>query len=570
MPRVPYEPYPTAQPQGGGERVSVQTPGAAFGENIGQALEGLGTTTEKVGGELFQRAIALQELKNEAEARDAQTEYATKASLLHADFGALEGKAAADRLPGYLKDQADLRTSIRDRLSNPMVQRFYDVDTLPFMQRNVFSAAGHAADQNKKAIVGTAQATVDVATKTFVDPTNESEYNAKIDTVRSAAATIAGAHNWSPEQTQDYILTQTSKLRAAQITQIAHTDPLRALQMLDQNKEDMVQNDYDLTMDRVRAQNRAVGAVNLANSVYGDGTKPFQQMADEIKERSPALAHGDPIFEKDALTALRGKVFYDKSAQRDSNNTTSQEIWNDGILKGVKNVQELRNLPGMAEKIDSLPPKVQAQIPEWINRYNAARDKSANEENFTKLMGMSYTDREGFLNTDLSAQNVSQAQMRRLMAVRAELIRNPRDDPRVGKALDWMKTSHASELQALGIYGRDKNNPDQYDHYVGAMQSAIDAWTQDKGKPPSYKELTEEIGPSIIKQRSGSHFWNSNRAFFDQDLPEGWGQDLIEEAQRRGEPPPTNEELYRAYVRSLFLELYKGSSGAGPAVPQSR
>lgn len=570
MPRVPYEPYTTAQPQGGGERINVNAPGAAFGENIGQSLQALGTTTQHVGQELFDRAIALQDLQNEADARNAQNDYALLVAKKQADFDTLEGKAQADALPGHLQFLSDSRKQISERLQSPMARKYFDADSMPFMQRNFILSASRAGDANKKAIVGTAQATVDIAAKTFVDPTNEAEYNAKIDTVKQAADTIAGAHNWGPEQKQDYILTQTSTLRAAQITQVAHTDPQRALTMLDQNKEDMTQKDYDLTIDRVRAQNRAVGSVNLANSVYGDGTKPFQQMEDEIKARAPDLAHGDPLFEKDALVALRGKVFYDKTAQRESNNTTTQDIWSDGIMKGVKNVQELRALPGMQEKIDSLPPKVQAQIPEWINRYNAAKDKASNEENFTRLMGMSYNDREGFLNLDISAQNVSQPQMRRLMQVRAELIRNPRDDPRVDKALGWMKTSHGSELQALGVYNRDRNNPDQYDHYVGAMQSAIDTWTQEKGKPPSYKEITEEIGPGLIKQRAGAHFFSSNRPFFDQDLPEGWGDDLREEAQRRGETPPTDEELYRAYVRTLLIDLYKGSSSGGPTVPSSR
>ena len=83
-------------------------------------------------------------------------------------------------------------------------------------------------------------------------------------------------------------------------------------------------------------------------------------------------------------------------------------VIDDGILKGVKNVQELRAIPGMAEKIDSLPPDKQKALPGMINNYNAAKDKATNEENFTKLMGMSYSDREGFLNTDPLTQNVSQ------------------------------------------------------------------------------------------------------------------------------------------------------------------
>src|SRR5580692_3382076 len=116
MPRVPYEPFATAQPISPGEGVSVSTPGAAFGTNVGEALSRLGSTTEQVGNELFTRAIALQDLKNENDARQAQTDFANKSSQMHAEFGALTGQAASDALPGFLKDQAALRTQLRGQL----------------------------------------------------------------------------------------------------------------------------------------------------------------------------------------------------------------------------------------------------------------------------------------------------------------------------------------------------------------------------------------------------------------------------------------------------------------------
>lgn len=572
MPKVPYEPYSTAQPDPAGEHLTVNAPPAAFGVNVGAAIENLGSTGEKVGDELFQRAVALQELRNQTAARDAQTDFATQATMLHSKFQSLEGQAAADALPQFLKDQSDLRGKIRDGLTSPMARQYYDADSLPFMQRNVFSAGSHAGEALKQGVIGSAQASVDVAAKTYVDPSNEKEFGQKLQTVTQAAETIAGAKNWSPDQKQDYILTQTSKLRAAQITQLAHTDPVTAIGLLDQHKEDMTQADYDATTLRVQAQNRAVGSVNLANSVY-DPNKTFEQMKTEIEQKSPALAHGDPLFDKDALTALRGKIFYDKTATKQDNLETMHSV-NEAIVGGVKDVQQLRAMPGMAEKIDSLSPEQQKALPASINSYNAARDKASNEENFTKIKGMSYNDPEGFLNLDLNAQNLSQPQIRNLMGTRAQMIKNPQDDPRVGRAQQWMRQTHSSELQALGIYSRDKNNPDSYDHYTGALESAIDVWTQDKGKPPSFKEMTDEIGPSVIRQRAGDHFWNSNRPFFDQTVPEGWGDKIKDDAEHRGEAPPSDEEIYRAYVRTQFINLYKNKSseesGAGPNVPQSR
>lgn len=569
MPQVPYQPFTTAQPTSPGEKESVSTPGAAFGENVGQALSNLGTTTEHAGDELFNRALALQELRNEADARNAQSDYATKSSLLHAQYGALEGQAAADQLPKYMKDQQDLRTQIRGSLGSPNAQKMYDADSLPFMQRNIFSAAGHAADQNKAGIIGTAQASMDIAAKTFVDPKNDDEFESKLDKVRSAAETIAGAKGWGNDQKNDYLLTQTSKLRAAQITQIAHTDPTTALARLDQNKEDMTQADYDLTTDRVRAQNRAVGGVNLANSVY-DPNKTMTQMEAEVKAKAPDLAHDDPLFEKDAITALHTKYNQDKYATAQDTHAGVEKVL-DAVQKGVSNIQELRAQPGMAQIIDGLPADQREKIPGQINSYNNARDKASNDQNMTTLTGMSYNDREGFLNLDIAAQNVSQAQMRQLMARRAAILKNPEGDPRLNRALGWMKDGHGSELQALGIYRRNENNADEYDHYTGALESAIDVWTQEKGKPPSYADVRDTIGKEVIQTRSGEHFWSANRPFFDQDVPSGWGDQIKADAEGRGEQAPTDEEIYRAYVRSQFIQLYsKEKAGGGSAPPQSK
>jgi hypothetical protein len=72
-----------------------------------------------------------------------------QSSQLHAKYGALTGKDAADALPQYIKDQSELRARLGSGL-NPMARKMYDADSMPFMQRNLFSAAGHGAEQSKK------------------------------------------------------------------------------------------------------------------------------------------------------------------------------------------------------------------------------------------------------------------------------------------------------------------------------------------------------------------------------------------------------------------------------------
>lgn len=580
MAQIPYTPYSTAEPSGGAEHLSVSTPPAAFGENIAKAVEGLGGTLEHAGDELFTRAMALQDLRNETDAREAQTQYAEKASELHAQYGALEGKAAADGLQGYIKAQADLRTSFRNGLSTQFAQRYYDRDTLPFMQRNIFSAAGHAADQNKASVIGTAVAQKDITARTFVEPKDDAEFDHKLAQTYDADATIAAAKGFTPEQAADLRLKSTSGLWLGRIGQLAHDDPQTALKMLDEHKEAMTQDDYGKAVTVTRAQNRAIGGANLVNDVYSPD-KTAAQMDAEIKARSPDLAHGDPLFEKDALTGLKGKITTDRYIKAQDTNTAKQSIF-DTIQKGVMDIRELRLQPGMAQAIDSLPASEREKLPGQINAYNAARNKVGNEANYTALTGMYYNDKEAFLDADFSKYNLNPSQVRSLLAKRAEAIKNPADDPMLKRAQTWLQQSRGAELRALGIYFRPTKTEDavDYDHYTGALQAGIDAFRQEHGKPPGYKDIIDTIGPSVIHERTepgvfGMLFGGNKRPAFQQDMSvvKEWAdkKGLVDEIRSRGGAEPTDEELYRAFLRSQFIDLYsKPKDASGPSVPQSK
>ena len=584
MAQIPYTPYSTVAPDpGGGEKVTTSPPPAAFGVNVAQAVEGLGGQIEKSGDELFTRAMALQDLRNETDAREAQTQYAEKASLLHAQYGALEGKSAADGLEGYIKAQADLRTQYRDSLKTQYAQRYYDRDTLPFMQRNIFSAAGHAADQNKASIVGTATSKLDLDTRTWSDPKNPAEFNSKVESAQDDIATISGAKGWTPAQQADFAAKQVADLRLGQINEISHTDPKASLDMLDKPeiKAQLGQVNYEKALLTARAQNRAVGGVNLANDTYAPD-KTAAQMEQEVKSRSVDLAHGDPLFEKDALTALRGKISGDRYFAKQDQDTSMQKVY-DALQHGVTDIQSLRAQPGMAQTIDSLPPKVSSMIPGLITSYNDKRDKSGREERFTELWGQSYSDREKFLDADLTKADLSPAQVNRLITRRAAVLKDPNDDPHVERSLGWMKITRPAELRALGIFDKPKTDTDDvsaanYDHYVGALQQGIDAWREDHGKPPSYKDVTETIGPAAIRQRTEGGvfgFFGTKRGAFDQDTKtvKDWAdkKGLVQQMLDRGQPAPTDEEVYRAFLRSQFIDLYsKPKDSSGPSVPQSK
>ena len=92
-------------------------------------------------------------------------------------------------------------------------------------------------------------------------------------------------------------------------------------------------------------------------------------------------------------------------------------------------------------------------MPGQINSYNAARDKVGNEATYNRLRGMAMSDegREEFMNTNVFEQQLSQSQMQSLAALQDRLRKNPGQDMRVVKAMNWLRDSRASELQGIAI-----------------------------------------------------------------------------------------------------------------------
>src|SRR5581483_2698427 len=100
MPQVPYQPVPQVAPsEAATPGVRVNAPTEAFGGASAAATEGLGKGFEQAGNELFGRAVALQQLANETEAREADAQYMLQAGDLHAKFNALEGKERVNAFP---------------------------------------------------------------------------------------------------------------------------------------------------------------------------------------------------------------------------------------------------------------------------------------------------------------------------------------------------------------------------------------------------------------------------------------------------------------------------------------
>lgn len=582
MPQVPYTPYPTADPiAGSGSRgVSIPSGIDAFGAGIAEAGKGLGGTLAHVGDELFQRAVALKELQNETEARQADADYMEQAGLKHAEFNALEGKARVDAFPEHIKNLKQIREDIRGGLSNQSAQKMYDSQSLSTMGRTIFNAAGAAASAQKSWSIGTAKAQIDLDAKTVEDnPSDDVLFQNKLNRVNAGAVNLGDLSGYDSVQTKDLSVKLRSQLWKQRIIGLSRDAPFKALQMLEANHTNLTQQDF-LTVDQsVRTQARAVGASQIANDVYkdglGDGTEPKMSLGDmEIvaRKKAKSLMPNDPILAEHAVQTLRGVYNQDKYAKKQEDEE-NLDIVRQGYEKGVRDVRELRLDPKVAAAMDALPTKMREMIPGVINRYNDSRNKVTNQDNYIRLNGLAVNAPEEFLSKDLTHEQLGFADLKTLMAKQASLKKDQNADPRVGRAVVWMRGAMGAQMEALGIYRRDKNNPEDYDKFTGALQSALDNWQETHAKPPTYEEVTTKIAPQLLKTHSVPGFFNiggygttNQEPFFKQEVPEAVKQKLTDDVTAITGSPPSEQEIYKAYVRERYIKDF-GSKKDQAKVP---
>ena len=573
MPVVPYSPVANVEPTTQGiSPVRIDAPSAAFGTDVAAAIGGLGKAVEGAGNELYARADAMQQLKNESDARDADTQYMIAAGDLHAKYSALEGKAAVDAYPDYAKALQDARIQQRNTLTNPIAQKMYDGNSLSTMGRSIFNGAGHAATENKAYALGTATSQVDLDAKAVEDnPQDDAAFNQKIQKTQANAKTISALKGFDDGGAQEQDLTRklTSGIWASRITGFAKTDPFAASTYLDAHKTEMTQTDYDRVSNIVQTKGTAVGAVNIANSVFAahrqpDGTydATAAEMHDEVKAQATKFDPDNPLLATTAIQKLDGQMNQDRYATRLDLIDTKQTIAQAIRANGITDVQGLLAIPGMDKVVAKLPDTDRNALQGQINRYNAAANKQTNEDTAIRLNGLSNNDVEAFLNTDLTKEHLSKSDMEKFQDKQAKLKANANADPRVFRAMGQIKGAMGSQLQALGIYSRNAKDPDDYDHFTGALSSALDVWEQDHGKPASAKDVTETIAPQLLQQQNvPGRYWGSSQVpFYNAPPPDDFKEKLTTDLKSRGGVEPTDEQVQRAWTRMQYIKLYGGKS----------
>lgn len=315
MAQVPYSPVADVSSQlPPTPSIHVDTPLAAFGGNVAEAVSKLGATSDQVGNEIFARANSMQQLHNEATAREAGTQYMQQSGQMIADFTSRMGKdASPDALMKFNQDLADLRVKLRQGVDNPAAQSMFDSDTYNYMGRDMRTAALHSSQQLKAYAIGTNKAQIaQINDNVLSRPDDEAAYTAGRDQAVAAARDNAIADG-KGDADVDFAGKQAgSSVTFSRIAGIAKTRPIVAQALMDKAVKDGTLTGQDSLRldDFVTKQLYSTGSKTIAdetrsgtNLAMGQGIVPIERAKDAIamgiesggnySARGPVLKNGD-------------------------------------------------------------------------------------------------------------------------------------------------------------------------------------------------------------------------------------------------------------------------------------
>lgn len=327
MPQVPYTPVPDVQPHlASPPRLNIDAKPAAFGVNIAQAIQHLGTTEEQVGTELMNRAVAMQTLRNESEATQAIADQERQSNDLHVKFSALEGNNAVQAYPKYSQDQDDLRQKIREGLSNDESRRMYDRSSLFIMNRALFNGAGHAASENKKFANNAATSRIDSLTDAARYAIDDKDFDRIQRQIASESDFISGMAGHDDISREQFAFKNQSKALASRIIETAHKDPFKGSEMFKQAIDDkkLHSTDYDRVDRVVRSELNDTGARSISHSVMREVADPEGFLARHTIG-SARVAGINPIFAERMQRAIFDFERTGGKAQIDSLYRTTEE-----------------------------------------------------------------------------------------------------------------------------------------------------------------------------------------------------------------------------------------------------
>lgn len=595
MPAVPYSGaasvVPSLEPGIPYQNDRGATPDA-FGAQVGQAEIAQGKALEQFGDVLQRHAEKRQDDANKAWANEAFVNGTMEAGELKTKLMTLEGQAAADF---YKNEYVPKIKGIADKYANDApngeARKFFQQDFRRRLGFDIENGAGYAAGQQKKQQSATADAVVQTsvsdAAKTGASD-KEFEFNRGI--TKKAVKDKAQLHNWNEEQETEALNKADSALWGSRIESIALTDPFRAKEIYDKNKDSIdgdmqvkiekhLQQQFNSVGTRIDADDIAAGRTARQLPAPLNGAKgitagepltpdsPTSWLASGIemaKEVARARQPDNPKYEDDLVNRVKTEYNNVMTIKNEAERANYNAVL--GATLGttrngtpIKSMDEIYNDQALNSAYYALPPARQKAIDSQVLQ-NAKRDVPLTPGRYNAyiaMKGLATTDKQAFADADLAALDLPAKQKGELLLMQGKIKESGQKELQVNRVLSYVRP----QLQAAGVgpSSSDTVKAGQYNLFVGAFQDQIANFEQEKKRLPTEKETQEITSKLLVEQNSDSWFsknvyTQSRGRLFEVTVPEQESVRIKNFLEKKGENP-TPERIRRFYIDT---KLYNG------------
>jgi|SRR5215469_435637 len=559
MPQVPYKPVPDVSPEMiPTPAVHTQALSETFGVGVGKALEGLGQVGEHAGNELFSRAIAMQELNNETEAKEADARYMVESGKLFVQLESQQGKNAKDAFTKYQGDLDSLRQGIRDGLSNDRARRMYDASSLGTMGRSIFSGARHVAAETRKWQIGVSEGRINaIEDKAFLHPEDENGFKQGLADIEAEIRSQQHLFGIDDQQTDNRVNARISSMWSHRITGLAKDHPFEADKMLRENKDKILEADKQRVENTLRGGMHSTGATMIANKINGDLHQPKKEgepertlgeRLEEGRKLAGEMMPGDvllPKYVNQAITSEYNEHHKVIKDQDDKNETTvksgiigyaSPDGRKPTTIEGLKQIS-----PEMSAAWDGLNDKQKLQMFGLLTK-NVSKDyveTPATRARYRTILGAASNDPIEFQKIDVLNEPIPAFQRDQLWKMQLEKAKNAAADPKVAYAMQVLRPIIPSS------WDKDTRN-----HFFGGLQDAMVDWQKTHGTSPKIEDI-RHIGKILLRDIPGTGWFGSNvgaTQLFELDVP-----NEVSEEMKKLNPQMDDEEIKRQYI----LQRYK-------------
>jgi hypothetical protein len=235
-----------------------------------------------------------------------------EASAVTTWYKSQSGKNAVDALPEYYKKLDEVREKFVGQSPNLEVRRMFDQDSKRRMGYMISDGGSYAGNQNKQYNLTQARARQDLSIQQAGNAKDDGEFNNALTDARIGAANEAEELGLPPDQKKLHLDNAVSKAWGTRLQTIAMTDPFRAKELYDKNKESItnpetrlaiehnIQNQYNSVGTRLDAHAIEQGAPFKDFPSIGGTTrreaiaalKPLSSKASEVLRRRPRCQIG--------------------------------------------------------------------------------------------------------------------------------------------------------------------------------------------------------------------------------------------------------------------------------------